>query len=509
MNSPYVSENGPATFEEAIRNTGFGKFNVMLVACCTCGIFSPLFETTTMSYIFAPAHCDLELTLQDKGYLNSACYAGMITSSFIWGFLIDMFGRRKLMIFGYFLDATFVLLSGFSQSFTMLLICKFFGGLIINGPFSAMPAYLSEFHSSNYRSRIQVVNGTMTNIAQILLPLLAWGIMPLQIEWSLFGGYLKIHSWNIFLLITSLGPIMSGIMFIFLPESPKFLMAIGENEKAMMVLKKVYKYNTGDSSDMYPVLQLIQEIQENNNDKVESKPNPMTAFKNGINKLRPLFKSPFLLKFILLTTIEITCMSSLNMLRLWMPQLFQAMEDYKINHNGSTANLCTMLEVLKPVSSETSCTTNVAEPGVYINSIIVAAFGIALYVLTGTIINFLGKKKVLITYLGLGSASCISLFFSKGTVITTLLAAIFIASGNVCCYVCVAVIVDVFPTSLRAFTLSLVMATARIGILIGNILFPMLLEMGCAPPFFVVGFIMAVGCFLCFLLPNTENKALK
>lgn len=40
-----------------------------------------------------------------------------------------------------------------------------------------------------------------------------------------------------------------------------------------------------------------------------------------------------------------------------MPQLFQAMEDYKINHNGSTANLCTMLEVLKPVSSETSCTT--------------------------------------------------------------------------------------------------------------------------------------------------------
>lgn len=73
----YFSENGPATFEEAIRNTGFGKFNVMLVACCTCGIFSPLFETTTMSYIFAPAHCDLELTLQDKGYLNSACYAGM------------------------------------------------------------------------------------------------------------------------------------------------------------------------------------------------------------------------------------------------------------------------------------------------------------------------------------------------------------------------------------------------------------------------------------------------
>lgn len=46
---------------------------------------------------------------------------------------------------------------------------------------------------------------------------------------------------------------------------------------------------------------------------------------------------------------------SLNMLRLWTPQLFQALEDYKMENNGSTSDLCTMLEVLKPKSAADTC----------------------------------------------------------------------------------------------------------------------------------------------------------
>lgn len=38
-----------------------------------------------------------------------------------------------------------------------------------------------------------------------------------------------------------------------LPESPKFLMSVGENEKALQVLQKVYSVNTNNPKAMYPV----------------------------------------------------------------------------------------------------------------------------------------------------------------------------------------------------------------------------------------------------------------
>ncbi|CAH1169081.1 unnamed protein product [Phyllotreta striolata] len=509
---------GPSSFEDAVRKTGFGKFNIMLMVLAFCGIFSPMFETTTMSYIFAPAKCDLDLSLQDKGYLNSAVFAGMISSSFIWGFLLDTFGRRRLMIVGYFMDATVVFLSSLSQNFTMLIICKFLGGAIINGPFSAMIAYLSEFHSSKYRSRIQLMNGTLTSLAQIVLPLLAWGILPLPIHWT--SHNFTLNSWNIFLMLTGLAPFISGIIFFFLPESPKYLMTSGENEKAMEVLQTVYSWNTGKPPETYPIKELIQEIPSNKTEEEEDDEDDVAsvidhksklyAVNEGLQNFAPLFRSPYLGNFLLIAVIEVMFLTSLNMLRLWMPQLFQALEDYKMGHNGSTTDLCTMLEVLKPSATNGTCVAqNVSKSSVYINSMLVSSLSISCYILTASVIVRVGKKKVLICLAFVGAISCMSLYIAKGTVLTTVLTSVFVSCGNVGSNVVLAITVDVFPTTLRAFTVSLIMAIARLGITCGNLIFPMLLKAGCAPPFFVVGGAVAVGGILSFLLPNTENRALQ
>lgn len=54
----------------------------------------------------------------------------MISSAFIWGFLCDTLGRRKLLFIGFLLDGCFVLMSALSQSFTGLIITKFLGGFM-------------------------------------------------------------------------------------------------------------------------------------------------------------------------------------------------------------------------------------------------------------------------------------------------------------------------------------------------------------------------------------------
>jgi MFS transporter, VNT family, synaptic vesicle glycoprotein 2 len=147
---PLVKTN-EADFELAIESTGYGKFHYMLLLIAMPCCFASVFETTAMSLILPSAECDLNLSLVDKGMLNAITYAGkffiawhitsfnlfflspragMISSAFLWGFLSDVLGRKKLLVYGYLLDAMFNILCAFSQSFLAILVFKFMGGFV-------------------------------------------------------------------------------------------------------------------------------------------------------------------------------------------------------------------------------------------------------------------------------------------------------------------------------------------------------------------------------------------
>lgn len=53
----------------------------------------------------------------------------------------------------------------------------------ICGPFAVLMAYLSEFHSLQHRSRVMMTVGIFYSIANVLLPSLAWAIIP-QAGWD-------------------------------------------------------------------------------------------------------------------------------------------------------------------------------------------------------------------------------------------------------------------------------------------------------------------------------------
>jgi VNT family MFS transporter (synaptic vesicle glycoprotein 2) len=78
--SPSIAEkeklSEPADFETAISATKFGKYNLLLILIAIPAGWSSIFETTTMSYVFPAAQCDLDLSLDDKGLLNAVTYLG-------------------------------------------------------------------------------------------------------------------------------------------------------------------------------------------------------------------------------------------------------------------------------------------------------------------------------------------------------------------------------------------------------------------------------------------------
>lgn len=51
-------------------------------------------------------------------------------SGFIWGYIADVKGRKKVIVYGYLADGVCNMLAGFSPNFGTLVFFKFLSGLL-------------------------------------------------------------------------------------------------------------------------------------------------------------------------------------------------------------------------------------------------------------------------------------------------------------------------------------------------------------------------------------------
>lgn len=65
-----------ADFETAIAATGYGGFNIALMLCTLPAFWSAVSVTSSVSYIFTRAQCDMQLSLLDMGTVNAMTYGG-------------------------------------------------------------------------------------------------------------------------------------------------------------------------------------------------------------------------------------------------------------------------------------------------------------------------------------------------------------------------------------------------------------------------------------------------
>ncbi|CAD7093693.1 unnamed protein product [Hermetia illucens] len=515
----------PADFETAISATDYGIFNYVLLVILMPSCLSSVYQTSTMSYIFATAECDLKLQLVDKGILNAITYAGMITSAILWGYLADTMGRRKLLIIGYLLDALCVLLSSLSPNRLYLMIFKYLGGFAVCGPFAVLMSYVNEFHGTKHRSRVMMCIGCFFSIATLSLPIIAYVILPNNWNVTIFG-LIVIRSWKVFLAVCSLPSLIAGICYIFLPESPKFLMTTGRNNDALKVFQMIYHLNTRNPREQYPIKELVKEIPQKgsnveNNLSDENRPSSkqgkglVASLQSGLLQLKPMFSKPYLGQSLLVYTIQFFTLMGLNTFRLWVPQLFAIITNYEntvLSKGGEAATLCTMISYNLNVTSHNvqavesnECIADV-DSKTYLNSAVVGVTQLLSYFLAGTVINALGNKTILVMVVTLAGTMGISLYWATNSLTTMIMSAIYVAVGSIGSTAIVGVVATLFPTTLRTMIVSLVMMFGRTGALIGNTLFPIFLEWGCLPPFIMIGGAMFLSAILGLLLPANINK---
>lgn len=503
----------PAGFEQAIKAAGFGKFNYILLLLAWPSSWASMFATTNISYVIPAALCDLNLTLVHMGMLNASPFVGMIISAFFWGYLADTLGRRQILIYGFIADSVCNVICALSYNVWMLATMKFIGGFIVAGPFAVLMSYLSEFHSSEHRSRIIIATGIYAGTVNLFLPMLAWIIMSLQ-DMSLFS--FVIYPWQIYILICAIPSMVAGLAFLKMPETPKFLMMIGKYDEALSVLRRMYSVNNNKPENTYPISELLinsKHISLNLVTDIEK--STLEEFKKGWRQITPLFRPPYLWLILLILFIQFCTLLGANTLRLWLPQLFTSLDEYEQNYGYNlSANICEMLNyatnkttaINTLVENMETCTIVHSNPQVYISSAIVGTFSILVYAAVALIINKVNKTIFLALIYLLSGACGIALIWASNPLTMLTLSSMYTALAGVAVVTIVSIVVELFPTSLRTMTVSLTMMMGRVGTILGNVLFPILLISGCIPPFLLIGGTLVVCIIPLLMLPSCKSK---
>lgn len=109
---------------------GQGRFHTLLLFITGLCLMSVVNETVNVGFIISAAECDLELSFSDKGILNGAGFMGVVVSSYVWGFLSDTWGRRRVLLLASSGALVTSVLSTFSPHVWVLIGARFLVGIL-------------------------------------------------------------------------------------------------------------------------------------------------------------------------------------------------------------------------------------------------------------------------------------------------------------------------------------------------------------------------------------------
>lgn len=115
----------------------------------------------------------------------------------------------------------------------------------LSGVSSTLYAYMGEMMSSKVRTKLMVMFGWFVGFSVIVMCGIGWVVNVTQPEIYFSSNY-SLTPWRIQWLVLLIPAIIGVLVYFFLPESPRFLVSIGDTEGALEVLRSIYVRNNNN-----------------------------------------------------------------------------------------------------------------------------------------------------------------------------------------------------------------------------------------------------------------------
>ncbi|KAL4702821.1 hypothetical protein ACJJTC_003979 [Scirpophaga incertulas] len=486
-----------ATLDEAMLLTGFGKYNLQHMLMCGMILMGMIMQSLALGYVMPAAQCDLNLTMKQRGWLGAIPFFAMILTSYFWGYLADTRGRRPVMLVTMILSILFSLLNSFSPNLIVFAILSFISSVFMSGPSAVVYTYLGEFNSLKHRDKMIAFGSSFIAIGTIVLPIMAWIILPMTFNIPL--GFISYRPWRLLVVACALPYAVAATLLSLAPESPKFLNAVGRQDECLEVVKKIYKTN-GRDNETFPVKSLVVERQ---GEKQVSRRGLAAVLASLREQTVPLFQSPLLPWTCLACFVQFGILATTNGFYVWLPTILNSL----LSNDGSDSRICDILSVQYNNSTLVEVCDDTIHTKTYQHSIYIGLVFLSMYIIVGAVVDFVGKKHILITVLLITGLCGICAHLMPNARLGVIMFAIFQMSGA-CIGLMNSVSVDLFPTKYRGMAVCLSMMMGRVGSMVGSNIIGLFLQKNCGSSFYVFGGTLVANGLSCLMLPSRKQSTI-
>lgn len=490
------------SFEEAIALTGNGKLHFIILLVSGSSLMSVIIEGLNMAFVLPLAKCDLNISTGEQGLINAVGFIGILLTSHLWGFLSDTWGRQKVLRTALLLTFITCAASSLSYTSTMLLLTRFAVGLSLSGLQSTGISYLGEFHCKSNRAKYVTLAVMGMPIAIVYQSVVGLIFLPMEWEYPMIG--LIYTPWRLYLFVSSIITAVGFVVMLFLPESPKFCLAMGKSDEALSIMKQVYSVNTGKAPETFPVKAVaLEETGSNLSDVHGAK----DVCKMMWNQTWPLFFPPYLGKILLLIYLMFAMFFVAHGFYLWLPQILSL---YYENMEKSIT-ICKAVELglnytiemdIKQNSTECIIPKN-NELTYYITGINGLCF-VAIFWLVALTVNRFGKKNLITIWLVACSIGTLGLQWGNNFYLNVFLFMLLNATAPCASSIC-ANAAEFFPTHFQGMALCLIMLFCRIGSITGSNVFGALMFNGHCELILGIDAALVVVCIGIYLFLYRKN----
>lgn len=232
--------SGPVgiSLDDALENGKLGLFQYRLLLLCGLAFMCDALEVGLLSFIATCAGDEWGLSMGKRASITGAMFIGTLFGSLFWGLYAETKGRKIAFLLVCCNISLGGILSGFAPSYPWLLLSSAFVGFGIGGasiPFDL----LAEFLPSAHRGRFLIYIEYFWTIGSLFVAGVAWMILS---SWG----------WRALTFITAVPVTLNSFFsFIYLPESPKWLLTKGRKREAEEIVRMAAATNGQDLGSFY------------------------------------------------------------------------------------------------------------------------------------------------------------------------------------------------------------------------------------------------------------------
>ncbi|KAL4972904.1 general substrate transporter [Aspergillus desertorum] len=200
----------------------------------SAGISGLLFgyDTGVISSTLVSIGSDLSsrpLTTLDKSLITSSTSLFALIASPLAGILADRFGRNKVILVADILFTAGSFMQAATGEVWGMIIGRSIVGLAVGGASLVTPLYISELAPSDARGRLVTILSLFITGGQVVAYIVGWLFSQVHGGWRWMVG------------LGLLPAVFQLIVVMALPETPRWLVQAGYEDKAKRILSKVYQ----------------------------------------------------------------------------------------------------------------------------------------------------------------------------------------------------------------------------------------------------------------------------